>query len=321
MKKAVPFSVCILGSSAAMPAHGRNHTAQIITHQQSLYLMDCGEGAQLSILKMGFKLKNLKAIFISHLHGDHYLGLPGLLTTLSMMSRKKPLPIYGPPELGDFLSLVSRLSGGIANYKIDFHPVDVHRHQEIYSDKNLRVSSLPLKHRVPCSGYIFKEAEQDASIIGENLPKGAHFQHIRLLKKGFDVTINGEHIRAEEHTIKPSSPRTYAYCSDTRYLENLAQKIQNVNLLYHEATFLHERLDRAEFTLHTTALEAGLVAKHANAQKLIIGHFSARYKDLTPLLEEARKEFLNTDLAIEKATFEVPFQKDVINTTLKTTNV
>jgi len=312
MKKPVPFRVTILGSSAAMPAHGRNHTSQLIEHDGAFYLMDCGEGAQLSLLRRKLKVNKLKAIFISHLHGDHMLGLPGLLTTLSMMSRTKPLDVYGPAGLDEFLTLCGRLSGGITRFEMRFHLVDTENSRQVYEDKHLTVNTLPLRHRVPCAGYCFTEKQQDGNILSEKLPKGIHYQHIQLLKKGYDVTVNGQILRASEYTQPAPKPRSYAYCSDTRYKPALAPLVEKVNLLYHEATFLHERLTRAEETFHTTALEAGLFAEQAKIQHLLIGHFSARYKDLSPLLAETQRVFPNASLAEEGRTFEVPTHESIL---------
>lgn len=257
------FEVLVLGCSSATPMFGRHPTAQLININEQLMLVDCGEGTQMQLSKFGIKQNKIKAIFISHLHGDHYLGLPGLLSSMHLMGRNRPLKLYGPPGLIDILELQFRYSETTLRYPLEFQATDPEKENRIYQDEIMSVSSFPLDHRIPCTGFRFEE--------NRKLP---------VL-------------------------RSYAYCSDTAATDRYLPFIAGVDLLYHEATFMHDMLDRAVETFHSTALQAGAVARESKVGKLIIGHYSARYRDLEPLLAEARTEFENTELAVEGRWYEV----------------
>lgn len=302
------FDVTILGSNSATPLYGRHHTAQILNCNEILSLIDCGEGTQLQLQRYGFKVNRIKYIFISHLHGDHYLGLVGLLSSMHLNGRKDDLYVFGPVGLKEIIDIQLHHSETFLRYNLIFKPTNPEQEEQLLQDTNFAVSSFPLSHRINCTGFLFKEKQRLPRINKEvidslNIPTA----YYPLLKKGIDYTDDkGTTYRASELTWPAPLPRSYAFCSDTARTPNYWPYIQQANLLYHEATFLHEMLDRAVETYHTTALQAAEIAKAVGAKKLLIGHFSARYKDLQSLLLESKTVFNNTELAIEGETFEVP---------------
>jgi len=303
----LPFELTILGSNSAIPAYGRHHTAQHLKIQNHHYLVDCGEGTQMQLLKYNLKAQRIEAIFISHLHGDHYLGLVGLLSSMHLQGRTKDLDLFGPPQLSDILTTQLRYSDTTFQYKIDFHPLDMSSTNVILETEALTVTTLPLQHRIACTGFVFREKQQPFKINKAKLTKAMSYRDIIMLKKGEDIIgkDGGITYLAKDFTLKQNSPRSYAFCSDTRYIPELADQIKEVDLLYHEATFLTEIELRATNTYHSTAKQAAQLALNAKVDKLIIGHFSARYKDLQPLEDEARKVFKNTYLAIEGVRFSI----------------
>lgn len=303
----MPFELTILGSNSAIPIHGRNHTAQYLKIQNHHYLIDCGEGTQLRFQRFKLKTQRLEAIFISHLHGDHYLGLVGLLSSLHLQGRTKELHLFGPPQLSEIIIVQLRSSGTTFRYPLHFHPLNMEKEETIYENNKLSVSTIPLQHRIPCVGYIFKEKQHPLRINKDALPENLSHKELAGLKKGENVLDTSGNIKftAQELTHKRKKSRSYAYCTDTLYLPELAERLKGVDMLYHEATFLTEKELKATNTYHATAGQAAQLAKDANVGKLIIGHFSARYKNLKPLEEEARKIFKNTFLAIEGQTFSI----------------
>lgn len=295
------FEVLILGSSSATPIYGRHPTAQLININEQLYLLDCGEGTQVQLMKYGIKSNRIKHIFISHLHGDHYLGLIGLISSMHLVGRKEELHIYGPPPLQEIIGLHFKHSQTVLRYPFHFHPTQDEAFASVFENENLTVSSFPLDHRIACTGFRFDEKKRLPMI---NREKTAALEipnaYLPLIKRGHDYTAPDSTVyRWQDLTIAPPCPRSYAYCSDTVKTPDYLPFIQQVDLLYHEATFLHELLDRAVETFHTTALQAGEIAAAAHAKKLLIGHYSARYKELKPLLEECRTLFPETQLALE----------------------
>ncbi len=305
------FNVTIIGSNSAVPAHGRHPSAQVINVHDSLYLVDCGEGTQMLFHLYGVKCRRINQIFISHLHGDHYFGLVGLLSTYHLLKRQKPLTVYGPPGLEGIIRLQLEAGNTELCYNLTFVTIDTTAHQLIFEDKSTAVYSIPLNHRIPCSGFLFREKfngkridKRKAESIG--LPKHL-FPHI---KNGEDIEDpeTGELIPNEKLTLPPYPERSYAYCSDTAYSEEVIECVKGVDMIYHDCTFNHENADRARATFHGTTTDAATVARKAGAGTLLIGHFSARYDDLNPLLEEARSVFPATELAIEGQTFEVVSQ-------------
>ena len=301
------FELTILGSSSATPTSKRFPSAQVLNVSERLFLIDCGEGAQIQLRRYRIKFQRINHIFISHLHGDHYLGLMGLISSLHLLGRQKKLFIYHPKGLREIIDLQLQISGTVLNYPIDWVEMNTDEPGLIYEDSQVSVHTIILHHRIPCCGFLFREKEKPLSLIKEKIaeykiPMSMYHQ----LKRGEDVLLeDGRTIRSEEVTRARIKPRSYAYCSDTRYDARVTSAVQDVDLLYHEATFLHTLLDRAEKTAHTTALEAGMVAKQAGVGKLIIGHYSVRYNDVTPLLEEAKTQFGNTLLAEEGMTVQV----------------
>ena len=301
------FEITILGSSSATPIYNRNPSSQLLNVNDRLFLIDCGEATQQQMLRFGIKAQKIEHIFISHLHGDHYLGLVGLLSSLHLNGRIKPLHIYAPAELLEILNVQFKYSETELRYSIEFHPTHTEKSELIFENQDVSVETIVLSHRIPCTGFKFTGKKRLPKIIKEKVDElQISVDHIKLIKKGFDFTDKqGKIHTADELTTAADEPKVYAYCSDTVCNWTYIDQIKNIDLLYHEATFLHEMLERAQETFHTTALQAGEIASKANVKKLLIGHFSARYRDLQPLLDESKSIFANTELAIEGMTFEV----------------
>ena len=301
------FEVLILGNSSATPIYERHPTAQIVNFNEQIFLIDCGEGTQMQLHRYGVKSNRISHIFISHLHGDHYLGLVGLLSSMNLHGRFSDLHLYGPEPLMDIINLQLHHSDTQLKYNLIFHPTTPDKEQQIFQNNTISVSSFPLRHRVPTTGFRFDEAPRAATLIREKI---AHLNiptvFFSLLKQGMDCTdMDGTVYKAAELTNPPAASRSYAYCSDTRAFESYISSIHGVDLLYHESTFMHDMLPRAQETFHSTSLEAAQVAKQVGAKKLLLGHYSARYRDLTPLLEEAKLEFDNTELSLEGKWYNV----------------
>ncbi|MFD2872263.1 ribonuclease Z [Mucilaginibacter ximonensis] len=299
------FEVTILGSSSATPIYNRNPTSQVLNINERLYLVDCGEGTQQQMLRFDIRGSRIDHIFISHLHGDHYLGLIGFLSSLHLNGRKKSLKLFGPPHLMEIIELQFKYSETILQYEILFYPTNPKSPNLILENDDVMVETIPLDHRIDCTGFIFREKKRLRKLIKEEVERiGVPVEYFTALKKGKDYTDNqGKVYPNDTLTIDSAEPRAYAYCSDTKYNESYFAQIKNADLLYHEATFMHNMLDRANETHHTTALQAAEIAIKVNAKKLLIGHFSARYKTLDELLAEAQSVFPDTALAIEGRTF------------------
>lgn len=297
--------VKILGSNSATPAHRRHHTSQLVNVEGKYYLIDCGEATQLQLKRYKLRAQRINNIFISHLHGDHYLGLMGLLSSMHLMGRNKPLNLYGPKGLQEIITLQLKYSDTVFNYEVNFHEIDTEKHQLIHEDELVTVHSIPLDHRISCSGFLISEKPKSRRIIREAIPEDFSIRNIIRLKKGEDVySDEGDLLyKNEDVTLPPRQTFQYAYCSDTKYNESIIPIIEGADMLYHESTFLEEHMDRASTTYHSTAKEAANIAKKANVGKLLLGHFSARYKDIEPLQEEAREVFKESYLAIEGEEF------------------
>lgn len=299
------FEVTILGSSSATPVFNRNPSAQLLNCNEKYYLIDCGEGTQQQLIKYNLKAARIDHIFISHLHGDHYFGLIGLLSSLHLNGRIKPMQIFGPKPLLEILEIQFKYSDTTLRYPIEFSPIDTDQPTQIFENSDLIVKTIILNHRIPTTGFVFQQKQRQRKLIkdkAEEIPMA----YYTALKKGIDVELpNGDIVRSEDYTTAADAPRCYAYCSDTLYDERYFESIKNCDTLYHEATFTHALLDRANETHHTTALQAGEVAKVNGVKKLIIGHFSSRYKTLQMLLEETQSVFENTELAVEGKTFQL----------------
>ena len=301
------MKVTILGSSGALPAYGRFPSSQYINIQQHHYLIDCGEGTQMQLKKFSIPFHKIEAIFISHLHGDHYLGLMGLLFSMHLLKRTEELHLYGQPGLDEIILLQLKYSKSVLNFKIVFHTIVKGESEILYENDSLTIQSIPLTHKIATSGFLFREKPKPRKINKDTLPPDIKLQHIALLKQSKDVFNEDGSLlyKNEEYTLNPSPSYSYAYCSDTAFDDNLVQYLNGVDLLYHEATFMTEHSDKAKDTLHSTAFQAARIARKSGVKKLIIGHFSARYKDLNPLLAEACSEFEQTQLAIEGETFDL----------------
>jgi len=301
------MKLTILGSSSALPTSERYPSAHVLNAHERLYLIDCGEGTQMQLRKNKIHFGKINHIFISHIHGDHVFGLYGLLSTYSLMGRTLPLHVYAPGNYHQVL--LSHLNDFDIhlNFDVDFNPLSGKDMIKILDDKYLTVNSFPLKHRVPAYGFLFREKPCDRNIIKECIEKyNIPTVRIPAIKKGEDfITDGGEIIKNEQITIPGPKPLSYAYCSDTSYFRRLASFVRGVNLLYHEATFSDTLHDLAGATGHSTTSDAARTASEAGAGDLLIGHFSARYKDISPLVEEARSVFPRTFAAIDGMSYEV----------------
>lgn len=295
------FEIIVLGSSSATPAYNRNPSAQLLNINERYYLIDCGEATQNQLNKFKIKSSRIDYIFISHLHGDHYLGLVGLLSTMHLNGRSKEIHVFGPPQLKEIIDLQLKVSETQLRYEVIFHFTHTEYSEQVFENNDVTVETIILNHRIPTTGFLIKEKIRKRKINTAKLEEyDIPLEYIPLLKNGIDYSDKfGVTIPNSELTFDPTPSRAFAYCSDTLYNENFIEQIEGVDFLYHEATFLHELIDRAVETFHTTALQAGSIAKKAKVKKLMIGHFSARYRDLDPLLDEAKTEFENTVLAIE----------------------
>jgi ribonuclease Z len=295
------FELLILGSSAATPTLNRHPTSQLLNIADRYFLIDCGEGTQMQLRKHKVRFQSINQIFISHLHGDHFYGLPGLLASMHLLGRTNDLTIYGPKELQPIIELIHQHSDTYLNYDLKFVQTQHNFKELIFEDEKVEVYSLPLKHRIPTTGYLFKEKPLSRNIDKFKLSKmNVSFAEIHKLKQGLDAIDNyGNIIQNELLTLDPPKQRSYAFCSDTKFFEKLALDIKNVDLLYHESTFLEDKKDRAKQTFHSTAKDAAQIAVLSNANKLLLGHFSARYVNLDDFLTEARSVFQNCELAIE----------------------
>ena len=299
------FRITILGSSGAVPAYGRMPSSQFIEVQNQYFLFDCGEGTQLQLAKYNLYLHRIDHIFISHLHGDHYLGLMGLLFTLHLNRRATDLHLYSQAGLDEIILAQLKYSKSSLNYKVIFHTITPEVSEILFDDPKLTISTIPLAHKINCSGFLIKEKTKPRRIDKAMLPPDFPNWKIHSLKAGEDIRDESGKIvyKNEDLTLPPRRSRSYAYCSDTEYSENIVQHIRDVDVLYHEATFMTEDRDKARETMHSTAAQAGQIAAMANVNKLLIGHFSARYKQLDELLNEAKELFANTYLAQEGNTF------------------
>ena len=301
------FELYILGCGSALPTTRHFPTSQVLNVRDKLYMIDCGEGAQLQFRKSRLKFSRLNHIFISHLHGDHCFGLWGLISTLNLLGRTAELHIYSPRGLEALLLPTLAFFNRQMTYRVLFHEFDTDRPALIYEDRSLTVTTIPLRHRIPCCGFLFAEKQGLNHIVREMVDfyKVPLFEMNRI-KNGADyVTPEGEVVPNRLLTRPADPPHRYAYCSDTICLPEIAGQLHGVDLLFHEATFASDNLGRAKETYHTTAAQAAELARSAEVKKLLIGHFSARYEDESVLLEEAREIFPETLLASEMLCVQV----------------
>lgn len=301
------FEVTILGSSSATPVYNRNPTAQLLNCNEKFYLIDCGEGTQQQLMKFGFKASKIDFVFISHLHGDHYFGLIGLLSSLHLNGRIKPIKIFAPAALLEILTIQFKYSETVIRYPIEFIATEADESRQIFENADMTVETIILNHRIPCTGFKFVQKKRLRKLIIEKLEsENIDVEYYPLLKRGVDLDMpDGRILLNSDYTTDSEKPKTYCYCSDTLFDERYFNSIRDCDTLYHESTFLHEMLDRANQTHHTTALQAAQIAKTTGAGKLLIGHFSSRYKTLQPLLDEAISVFEHTEIALEGVTYSI----------------
>lgn len=301
------FELHILGCGSALPTTRHFPTAQVLNVRDKLFMIDCGEGAQIQLRKSRLKFSRLNHIFISHLHGDHCFGLLGLISTFGLLGRTAELHIHAPKGVEELFAPMLNFFCNHLPYKVLFQEFETEEARKIYTDRSLTVTTIPLKHRIPCCGFLFEEKQRPNHIIRDMVDfYKVPVHELNRIKHGADyITPEGEVIPNTRLTRPAAPARRYAYCSDTIYLKNIVEQIKGVDLLFHEATFAQADLPRAKETFHTTAEQAGRIALEAEVKKLVIGHFSARYEDETVLLNEASAVFHNTVLAKETLCIEV----------------
>ena len=302
-----PFRVHILGCGSALPTAHHNPSSQVVEIRGKYFMIDCGEGTQAQVRRSHINFSKLQAVFISHIHGDHVFGLMGMISTFGLQGRTAPLHVYAPEGYEALFHAEMQMFCSTIDYEVIFHPVDTSVRQVIFEDRSLTVETIPLKHRMPCAGFLFKEKQGERHIN----PKALEFYNvprsqINNLRAGLDWTSpEGEVIPNDKLTTPPDPVRSYAYCSDTRYMQSLGKDLSGVTMLYHEATYGEDMKDNAVKYMHSTAREAALTAKAAGAGKLLLGHYSQRYSDERPLLNEAKQVFENTLLSNEGMTIDV----------------
>lgn len=294
-------NVTILGSNSAMPAFGRLPSSHYLQLIHETFLIDCGEGTQFTLYNLGLKRSKISKIFITHLHGDHLFGLPGLLTSFELSGRKEPLYVYGPAPLKEYIRINVDGVGHRLSYPLIVTELTDEGKQLIVEDEKIEVYSFPLIHRITCVGYLFKEKPKRRNIKKAMIQQyNPSIEQIKALLQGDDLRLsNGEVIKREDCLESAQRPRSYAYCSDTKYYEGMAEYIEGVSTLYHESTYLHEFESQAIERYHSTSIQAARMANLANVEQLILGHFSSRYKNVTPFKEEAMTLFPNVLLAKE----------------------
>jgi ribonuclease Z len=283
------FELLVLGCSSASPTATRNPSAQLLNIAERFFLIDCGEGTQIQLRKFRARFQGISQIFISHLHGDHFFGLPGLLSSMHLLGRKQPVIIYAPPGLRDVCDRIFRVSESWLSFPVIWKETENTGLTLLFEDEKVEVHSFPVRHRIFCTGFLFREKPLERNINKQILKSmDISIADIHRLKKGMDVTDKyGRLISNVQATIDPPAPRSYAYCTDTLPDETIVEFIRNADLLYHESTFLEDNRERAQKTYHSTAADAARMAKISGAKKLLLGHYSARYPDSKPFLEEA----------------------------------
>ncbi|HEY0272818.1 MAG TPA: ribonuclease Z [Chitinophaga sp.] len=302
------FAVTILGNNSALPTLDRHPTAQVITCNDQLMLVDCGEGTQLQMAKYKVRRSRIQRVFISHLHGDHYFGLIGFINTISLLGRTEPLFVYGPPELQPILQLQLDVAGTTLNFPLHFTPLTPEGAGLLFREKDLEVRYFPTDHRIPCYGFRFDVVKRKRRLLPEQARQyeipAAYYGR---LQEGLDYTRkDGSIVRNEWVTLPPPKSKSYVFCADTRYNEALLlPHVRGADLIYHETTYLHDLEARARERYHSTAVQAATLAAHAEVGRLLIGHFSSKYAEVEGFLEESRPVFARTDIAREGVTYLV----------------
>lgn len=301
------FEVTILGSGAALPTSNRNPTSQYVQCNDRHILIDCGEGTQVQLRKNQVHIQKINHILISHLHGDHFFGLVGLLSSLHLLGRDKGLTIYGPNELEQIIRLQLEVGGAKLGFELNFVSLNGNEHRLIFEDKLIEIWTFPLSHRIPTNGFLIKEKPKERKLNADRFEEaGLSLTLIPKLKQGIDVELeSGEIIYADEYTYSAKPSKSYAYCSDTIFDERIVEYIRQADVLYHEATFLNDKLERAKQTFHTTAEQAATIAKQAEVGKLLLGHLSARYDNGLKHFEEASAVFENVKVVEDGDQFSI----------------
>jgi ribonuclease Z len=302
------LTLTLLGVGSALPTSNRNPSAQFLQVGNTGFLIDCGEGTQMQLRKYRIGFQKIHYVFISHLHGDHYLGLMGLIWSMNLLGRQRPLVIYGPASLKSLIAFHLEAASGKLDFELIFEAVDASRSELLLSTKTMDVRSIPLKHKIPCTGFLFSEREKPLVLDGGALEKyKVPVYQRKALKEGKDFTdtVSGKVLPNRLFTKGRPPAYSYAYCSDTAYFPEVVPIINKVTVLYHEATFLTTEKHRAHRTKHSTAEEAGKIAQQAGAGRLILGHFSNRYVDLAPFLDEAKSQFESTILGEEGGVYTI----------------
>lgn len=304
------FAVTILGCSSAKPTPNRHPSGQAVNIHEQYYLVDAGEGTQQQLIRYGINPLKLRAVFISHLHGDHVFGLFPLISTLGLYGRRTPLDVYAPAPFGEMLEAHLRLFDTQLPYEVVWHRVDTTQHARLFENRTIEVWSIPLRHRVPCAGFLFREKEPPLNVDKFKIVKYAlSIAQITTAKRGEEVTLEtGEVIPNGELTYRPYRARSYAYLSDTNFSARAAELCRGVDLMYHEATYAADEQRAARERGHSTTLDAAKAALKAGARRLVIGHYSSRYKDEGVLVDEARELFPETWPATEGTTFTIEKQ-------------
>lgn len=301
------FRLKILGSNSAAPAFNRNQSSQILQVNNNYFLIDCGEGTQLRLGKARVRINKIDHIFISHLHGDHYFGLIGLISTMHLFGRIKPLNIYAPSPLKEILEIQLKHSQTVLNFPVNYTFTDQLEEDLLFDNRDLSIRMFPLDHRIFCTGFLFTEKPKKRNLIKAKIPAEMTFSQMGKLKNGENVFDEQGNLvyKSDEYAYPPKKSRSFAYCSDTKFDESIINRIEKVDLLYHEATFTKDMAERAENTYHSTAEQAATIARKAGVAKLLLGHYSVRYRELDPILKEARKVFPESYLAIEGTFIDV----------------
>jgi len=299
------MKITILGCYAATPRTFSNPTSQVLEMENRFFLIDCGEGTQVQLRKQKIKFSKINHLFISHLHGDHVFGLVGVITTFAMLGRKTDLNIYGPKGIKEMVLTTLRFSSSFVSYNLCFHELESKESQIVFEDKKVLVKTIPLEHRIYTNGYLFQEKTKPRKL---NIEKVKHYNidksYFQNIKNGKDIVLdNGQIIANSELTFDPEKPKSYAFCSDTVYNEAIIPIIENVDVLYHESTFLEKDKQYTQKTMHSTAKQAAEIASKAKAKNLILGHYSTRYTDINCFKDEAQEVFKNVFLADDGRSF------------------